>query len=161
MKYTIEPLSNYSEYALICAHWSYSQWYLKRAVPFQAVINDYKNRINNQDLPITYIAVYNSMPIGMASLKEHDLWNRKDLTPWLASLYVIPECRNMGVGEKLIQTIVFEAHKREFHSVFLFLGQKEKNTLQTFYIKRGWEFFESAIDNDDLETEIMKISTEN
>ena len=38
----------------------------------------------------------------MVSLKENDLWSRKDLNPWMASLYVVPEYRGKGIGSSLV-----------------------------------------------------------
>ncbi len=156
MNYIIEPLDKYPGYAPICAHWSFCQWYLKRGVPFKAVINDYKSRTKSTDLPITYIAVHNSVPIGMATLNQDDLWNRKELGPWLASLYVLPDFRKNGVGKDLVQAIITEATKRNFKNIYLFLGQYGQEALKDYYGDVGWKFFESPIDNDGNETKILE-----
>ena len=146
------------EYAPIMAHWSYETWYLKRDIPFDINVKAYEARATGSGLPATYVALVSSMPVGMVSLKEDDLWSRKDLGPWLASLYVLPSFRCRGIGEALINRAVSEAKNLGFGDLYLFLGHNEERDLKKFYTRQGWSFFEKATDNDGLETEIFSIS---
>lgn len=150
----IIPLNNVPEYYPILSFWSYKEWYLKRNIEFDVVLKDYKRRGGTLSLPFTSVAVCNSMPVGMASLKENDLWSRKDINPWLSSLYVIPEFRGRGIGERLTVEIQKKASVLNYKKIYLFLGNSESGLLKNFYQKRGWKYFDHAIDNDGNDTEI-------
>lgn len=150
----IKPISLFPDYAPILAHWSYKQWYLKRSIDFVHVLNSYMDRAKDDYIPLSYLAINNTLPVGMVSLKENDLWSRKDLNPWLASLYVLPEFRNRGIGEMLISAVINKSRNTGLKKIFLFLDQTEINQLSQYYRKRGWKFYEKGIDNDGCETEI-------
>lgn len=68
-----------------------------------ATIERVKQRLiehaNVDKLPLTFVALHNNNPIGMASLRDND-GIRPDLSPWLGSLVVNPDCRKFGVGKK-------------------------------------------------------------
>jgi GNAT superfamily N-acetyltransferase len=150
----IQPLHNQPDFAPILAHWSYRQWYMERDIPFRAVLESYRTRAAGEDIPLSFCAVAHTIPVGMVSLKLDDLWNRKDLNPWLASLYVIPEFRKRGVGGLLLNAVTSRATGLGLERIYLFLGQHEKAALQAYYSSRGWVFFDRAVDNDGTETEI-------
>ncbi|MDF2717652.1 MAG: family N-acetyltransferase [Paenibacillus sp.] len=50
------------------------------------------------DLPRFYIAVQNNSIIGIYALLRNDLVSRQDIFPWLACLYIVPECRGQNFG---------------------------------------------------------------
>ena len=60
-------------------------------------------------------------------LKENDLWSRKDLNPWLASLYVINEYRNKGIATQLIHSVCKKAQQLGIDTMYLFLAHTEMN----------------------------------
>jgi GNAT superfamily N-acetyltransferase len=151
----IKPLRDFPAYAPILAYWSYRQWYRKRDIGFDHLIKSYKKRASAKHLPISWIAIEEDMPVGMVTLKENDLWSRKDINPWLASLYVEPDFRRRGIGEQLINAVIVKARKLGLARLHLFLDSAELVTLERYYIKRGWSFFEEALDNDGNETKIF------
>jgi GNAT superfamily N-acetyltransferase len=108
-------------------------------------------------MPYTFTAVADTLPIGMASLKENDLWSRKEINPWLASVYVLPEFRNYGVGSLLIGKVLEKSASMNFKRLHLFLGSSDNSSLEKFYIKREWNFLDSALDNDGKNTKIFYI----
>jgi GNAT superfamily N-acetyltransferase len=151
----IKPLKDFPAYAPILAYWSYRQWYRKRDIGFDHLIQSYKKRASDNLLPISWVAIEEDMPVGMVTLKENDLWSRKDINPWLASLYVEPDFRRRGISEQLINTVIVKARKLGLARLYLFLDSAELATLERYYIKRGWTFFEEAFDNDGNETKIF------
>ena len=80
----ITLLKKHPDYAPILALWAYREWYKTRSIPFDLIIKSYKKRINHEQMPMTWIAIEDDIPAGMVSLKENDLWSRKNLNPWLA-----------------------------------------------------------------------------
>ena len=57
------------------------------------------------------VALQKERCVGTASLYVHDLQSRKDLTPWLAALYVDSDHRNTGIGGPLIDRVLQEARR--------------------------------------------------
>lgn len=119
---SIVPLYEKPEYAPILAHWSYSEWYLKRDIPFDVNLKAYQRRSQSRKIPLSLVAIVGTVPVGMVSLKENDLWSRKDLNPWLASLFVLKEYRHIGVGTMLVRQLVREAEALGYAGLHLFSG---------------------------------------
>ena len=151
----IKPLGECPEYAPILAHWSYRQWYINRTIGFDLVLAAYRQRVKENVMPVSYVALSNSFPVGMVTLKENDLWARKDINPWLASLYVMPDFRNNGIGEMLVDRVVEASRCIGMPKIYLFLGELEGGVLEQYYGKRGWKFCENAVDNDGKDTKIF------
>ena len=152
----VSPLGEFPDYAPVLAFWSYRQWYTTRSIPFEAVLKSYQVRARGVSIPLAFVATVNTMPAGMISLKLDDLWSRKDLNPWLASLYVLPEFRKRGIAEMLMKRVIENAANLNLERMYLFLGQSEKDQLQSYYMKRGWVLLERAVDNDGHDTEIFQ-----
>ena len=60
------------------------------------------------------IAVEGEHLLGSASLARDDLPSRPELSPWLACVYVRPECRGRGLAECLIEAICAQARSIPF-----------------------------------------------
>lgn len=151
----ITPLHKVPEYAPLLAHWSYLEWYRNRSLDFTLVLRAYQERAHNKTIPLSFVAMEGSLPVGMVTLKKDDLWSRKDLNPWLASLYVLPEYRNGGAGQGLIGAVIARSRELGYSRLHLFLGQHDQEWLERYYLMGGWAFVENAIDNDGLETKIL------
>jgi GNAT superfamily N-acetyltransferase len=152
----IIPLNRTPEYAPILAHWAYCEWYRERLMAFDLVLRAYRDRAGNAGIPLSLVAVADTMPVGMVTLKLDDLQSRRDLNPWLSSLYVMPEYRRRGLGASLAETVMADARERGFTEIFLFLGQREQRYLERYYAKRGWAVVDEARDNDGRETRVMR-----
>ncbi|MBN2402463.1 MAG: GNAT family N-acetyltransferase [Spirochaetes bacterium] len=143
----ITILTKHPEYAPILAFWAYKEWYQTRSITFDLVIKAYEERTKNAKIPVTWIVIEDEIPVGMVSLKENDLWSRKDLNPWLASLFVLPEYRNRGLGYLLIRQVIEKAKSLKYNRLHLFT-ESDKYNLENYYIKSGWSFLEKEKGND-------------
>ncbi|HNV46421.1 MAG TPA: GNAT family N-acetyltransferase [Spirochaetota bacterium] len=142
----IVPLARLPHLAEVLGGWAYGEWYAHRDVPRAAVIESYRHRAHSRnELPIAWVALEDGRPAGMASLKPDDLWSRRDLGPWLASLYVDPHRRNRGVATRLVETVVAAARDLSFPRIFLF---RSHEWLDDFYRNRGWSLYGDCVDND-------------
>ncbi len=151
----IIPLHRVPDYAPILAHWSYTEWYRTRSMDFSLVLRAYQERARSDRVPLSFVAIEGSLPAGMVTLKRDDLWSRKDLNPWLASLYVMPEYRRGGMGQALIRAVTTRAAELGYDRLYLFLGHHDRGWLEGYYLNRGWVVVEPAVDNDGLETKIL------
>ena len=154
-KISIKTLNEYPQYAPIFAYWSHIQWYSERKIDFSVNVNSYIQRSQNESIPITLIALYDSIPAGMVSLKMNNLWNRPDLSPWMGSLFVYPKFRGLGISKQLVNSAVLKAKSFNFSKLYLFIGNNPEFDLLSFYSKLGWYFFDDCIDNDGKESKIM------
>lgn len=86
----------------------------------------------------TFIAVDENVCVGTVSLLKHDCIERPDYTPWLASLYVTPVYRGMGIAEKLIDALLHEAYKLNHPTIYLRIDDAA-----AYYEARGWSRLEA------------------
>jgi predicted N-acetyltransferase YhbS len=75
---------------------------------------------SDRPLPRTWIALVGDELAGCARLTEADHPDRRDLTPWLASVFVVPDRRRRGIGSALVQTVQQAAHDAGFAALYLF-----------------------------------------
>jgi GNAT superfamily N-acetyltransferase len=85
--------------------------------------------------PLTVVALSGGELIGSASLVPHDMEIRRELTPWLAALYVAPAHRRRGVGSALVRRVVQEAARSGVPRLYLYTTSKENEIL---YADLGW-----------------------
>lgn len=88
---------------------------------------------------VIFVALENNQAVGTASLDPEDLPPRADLTPWLASVYVLPEFRARGLGAMLIDAVAKEAKAQGFEQIYLHTSEHTD-----FYAKRGWRVLDTV-----------------
>ena len=102
--------------------------------------------INSFDNPYycKLILLHNKHLVGFISIFEHDCDERKDLSPWYATMYVKEEYRNKGYSKMLNDAILKEAKRRRIKRLYL------KTELKNYYEKFGAKFFEDLNDNEKI-----------
>ena len=78
--------------------------------------------------------------------------DRKNFTPSISQLYVVPKYRKKGYSKRLMEFAIHYVKSMEFHEVKLWC----KSDLVEFYEKQGW-IFERKANND---TYVMKQNIE-
>lgn len=86
----------------------------------------------------------NNNLIGFISLFKYDGEERKDLTPWYATMYVKKEFRGKGYSQILNDAILKEAKKLGYNKVYL------KSDLINYYEKFGAKYLEELNDGEKL-----------
>jgi GNAT superfamily N-acetyltransferase len=104
-------------------------------IQVEHVIARFADHLNDQDLPITFVALDGDVPVGMCSLREND-GIRPDLTPWLGSLVVDPKYQKQGIGRMLIDVTVLKAKELGFKKLYLFALDP---TIPEYYKRLGWK----------------------
>ncbi len=151
--FSIDHLHAHKDYASLLAYWSYLEWYSERTIPYSILKKEYERRAVVNSLPKTFIAFYNSLPVGMVSIKQTELWVYPELSPWLSALYVIPKCRKNGVGGQLVRRVMEEVSSIS-NKLYLFIADSSEY-LESFYTSLGWQFYTKAQDNDKRESKIF------
>lgn len=90
---------------------------------------------NYKHLPLTFVALANDKPVGMASLREND-GIQPEHAPWLGSLVVAPAYRNQQIGEQLIDVVKQHACLLGYPKLYLLAFDP---TIPTWYEKLGWK----------------------
>ncbi|MDF1501040.1 MAG: GNAT family N-acetyltransferase [Anaerolineales bacterium] len=130
----IELLADHPEAIPVIARWHWAEWgHYNPEGSFGLVLEKLSQRVHRERIPFAYLALQKEIPMGTASLVELDMDTRKDLSPWLAGVYVDPAFRNRGVGSALVQKVCEKAEQLRFDELFLYT-----NTAYDLYKKLGW-----------------------
>ena len=60
---------------------------------------------SSSELPFMVVAIEGKKLVGSAALVYDDMRTRKELSPWLASVFVKPEFRRKGIAAALVRQI--------------------------------------------------------
>jgi GNAT superfamily N-acetyltransferase len=146
MDFTVEPLADNIEFVPILAGWHWAEWETEdpQGTP-EKWAERLARRTRRDGIPTTFVAVSSPMSgapaggqlLGSASLVEHDLRPRPDLTPWLAGVYVAPAWRGRGVGSALVRRVVAFAAALGIPRLYL-----HTSTAEPLYAALGWAVVE-------------------
>lgn len=141
MNFHIHNLTDHPQFIPTLSSWHQAQWgYLNPHRSEDDRAQEFQEHLRGQSIPVTFIALDGETLLGSASLLEHDLPSRIDLTPWLASVFVAPLHRQQGIGNALVARVEEEAQRLEINTLYLFTPDREE-----FYARRGWQTFERAM----------------
>ena len=134
----IDYLANHPDVIPTLARWLYDQWgHMAPGRSVETAEAQLRGCCNRNAIPLAAVALSDSKPVGVACLVEHDMDTRKDLSPWLASVFVPPEHRGKGIGTALTRRIMDEAEALDVGTLYLFTPDRE-----TFYSRLGWTVLE-------------------
>lgn len=106
-------------------------------------IEKIKNNLDNKNY-CKLILLDNDELIGFISIFEHDCDERKNLSPWYATMFVKKEYRGNGYSKILNNEILKEAKSRGFKRLYL------KTTLDNYYEKFGAKYLETLTNNEKI-----------
>jgi predicted N-acetyltransferase YhbS len=131
-------LSDHPEALETLARWQHAEWGHLRSGD---TIEKRKARLlgfsNADRIPLTVVALEGNEVLGSASLVEHDMKTRMELTPWLAGVFVGERYRRRGVGAELVRRIMAEAGRLKVPLLYLYTVHSEQ-----FYAALGWKLRE-------------------
>ena len=111
----------------------------------QKYVQDRINKILNEDKVISILGLIDEDElIGFISLFKYDGDERRDLTPWYATMYVKKEYRNHGYSRILNDALLSEAKSRGFTIIYL------KTYLENYYDKFGAIFIKQLKSKESL-----------
>ena len=122
------------------AQWHFAEWgHFRPGQSLEDRLNALNACLGKLAIPSTVVATCGDELVGSALLVEHDMSTRKDLSPWLAGVFVKPQFRKAGVATLLIQRIEAEAAALDIPKLYLYT-----NNESDFYARRGWRALESG-----------------
>ena len=104
-------------------------------VTFEQSIEKFSTHKNDEELPITFIALDGREPVGMCSLRENDS-NNNQFGPCLGSLVVDPKYQRQGIAKMLIDATKEKAVQMSFSKLYLFTLDP---TVHLYYERLGWK----------------------
>lgn len=137
----ITYLANYPEHVSTVAKWVMDKWgHESPGTTLESLEEKFRNNMNRKAIPLSLLAMEADRPLGTASLVVQDMKVHRELSPWLAGVYVLSEHRGKGIGSKLVKSIELLAANLEVEKLYLFTPDRE-----TFYARMGWTVFERTI----------------
>lgn len=135
----IAPLTEFSNWIPDIAQWLHAQWRDLYPGGYTAadVAAALRSRLQTHQIPLALVAVAGEAVVGIVSLKGSDMETRPELTPWLAGLYVVPAHRGLGIGARLVQTVLAKARELQVETLYLYTPGAEQ-----FYAALGWRLLE-------------------
>ena len=121
------------EYCKLC----YLEWGNSKKIEINNYVEDKINQILTGDKVISILGLIdNDILLGLVSLFKYDGDERRDLTPWYATMYVKEEYRGLGYSKILNDSLINEAFKLGYKKVYL------KTDLVNYYEKFGAVYLE-------------------
>jgi predicted N-acetyltransferase YhbS len=130
----IDYLANHLDLAEQLAAWHVREW--AELLPdwtVEEAAAELSSHTRCRAIPTTLVAIKDEKPIGSASLLVSDLDGWESLSPWLAGLFVVADCRGRAVGSRLIGRIVSEARALGNRHLHLWTAGQ-----QAYYERLGW-----------------------
>jgi len=151
----IDYLADHPDLAPLLAEWHYREWAeLLPEWSLTQAVADLKSHTGRRQVPTTLVALEDGQAVGSASLLETDLDGWDHLTPWVASVFVVPQRRGRGVGRQLLGRAVEEAAALRIAVVYLFTAGQE-----AYYQRLGWESWRRT-EHHGREVVIMRRTTD-
>jgi predicted N-acetyltransferase YhbS len=130
----IEYLADHPEFIPTLALWFHRHWgHLSPGSTSETVAAELRSHLQYNQMPLALVAVSGGQLVGSASLRLHDMRTRKDLSPWLANVYVPVAHRKQGLGARLVAAIEEKANDLGFAALYLWTDEQER-----FYTRLGW-----------------------
>jgi len=172
----IASLADHLDLVPIVAEWLYQEWdYLYPGGSLQTRTEQVYQRARPEGIPTVFIALADKTPVGTSCLLEYDsavdraieaahladaargqadlkwLEARVIPTPWLASVYVIPEYRRRGIAGQLVRHAMQAARRLGVETLYLYTDTAGAEAL---YLSLGWQVLERLVYTD-MHTTLM------
>ena len=128
-------LADVPGHAATLARWHHAQWGdLYTDWTLEVATDELTDHATRRAMPTTLVALRGDQLLGSVSLVLEDAPELRDQgDAWLASLYVLPEARGQGLGERLVKSLVAFAAEQKVERLWLFTPEHA-----SFYARLGW-----------------------
>ena len=130
----IVVLANRPKLIPIVAGWQYNTWGLGWPGGSLAMWTELlRVRAGRVGIPMTWVALVGGSPVGCIGLIASDMATHMDLSPWLSSLYVVPEHRRRGIAATLVRHCEAAAWQLGVDPLYAYA-----TTVASLYVGLGW-----------------------
>ena len=149
----ISNLIEYPDWIPIVAVWHHEEWLRgQRAreglhLDDRAIAQKKEEResllathIEAGSIPVTFIAHEAERPVGSVSLVHYQFTQNQQPTEWLTNLFVLPEHRGRGIGDRLLSHALRYAQHHKVARLMLYTSEHA-----SFYRKRQWRSLNRGI----------------
>jgi GNAT superfamily N-acetyltransferase len=130
--------------------WVYAEWG-REGLTRAGIKEEYESFCNKDRIPLSLVALVDTDPVGMVSLKLREMTIHRDKPYWLGGLFVVPNRRNKGIGSSLVQRAVDEARRLRLSDLYLHTSDHP-----TLYARFGFVEFERREYKGELVTIMRK-----
>jgi GNAT superfamily N-acetyltransferase len=137
----VVPLAQRPKAAEDIARWHFKEWgpYLE-GEGFEERLERTRSWSRTDAIPFTMVAVLDDVPVGTASVVDHDMPDPPaacaPLAPWLSGVFVVPEHRKEGLGPLVVGACEEQAAALGHRILYLFTAPA---TAVKFYEPMGWQ----------------------
>lgn len=154
----LDLLKNHPREIPRLAQWLYEEWQsYDTSLTVEKLINSFNERLNSDDLPITFVVLKGGNPIGCISLKEQsspEFFDFPKNSIWMGSLQVVLEERNQSIGQELLKFAIAITKSLGHNSLYFYTS----NSVNVdWYVKRGASIIKNRLFRAHMIT-IMQIS---
>jgi GNAT superfamily N-acetyltransferase len=139
----LDLLKNWPQFIPTLAEWLYDEWHTyDTTLTKEKLVDSFKSRMNDERIPITFVVLKNTRPIGLITLKGQTDPEFSDFPQgsiWMGSLEVVLEERGQKIGEELLKFAAGVA-KGLRHEKLYFYTSNPVNI--SWYLKKGAEVLE-------------------
>lgn len=139
----LDLLKNYPQFIPTLAQWLYEEWHpYDASLTKEDLIQALKHRLNDAALPMTFVVLKESLPMGTVTLKKEKAPEFSDFpqdSVWMGSLQVVPEERSRGIGQELFKFSQTIAKQLGYEKLYFFTSNP-KNV--RWYLERGAQVIE-------------------
>lgn len=121
----------------------WNAWWRSKGVPLEYITGRVQENLVSTGIPLAIVAHHGDRFMGTASLIASDMDERPQYSPWIAAVWVEPECRGEGVGSALVNAAAQAAIGQGIEIVYLCASPA--NSL--FYERMGWQRVETGVGN--------------
>ncbi|MEP7452952.1 GNAT family N-acetyltransferase [Phyllobacterium sp. SB3] len=138
----VELLEHHPELVPLCARWNYEAWGRDGGRSREEIIEGFLGFLDPNSHQKALVGFVSGLPVGLSLLIDNELESHPHLKPWLASLYVTPEMRLIGVGKAMVEATEQAAMQQGHKQLYLYTGETG------YYERMGWQKFEELRDEN-------------
>ncbi len=147
MTISVQHLFETPQHRPAVARWIYEAFWQGNGEFSAATLEGYLcEAVDSDRIPLSLLASVEGRPAGTVNLVHDDIFERPDLHPWLAALYVLPEFRRSGVASSLMRSV--SCHAARLGVSGLYIGTDTPD----FYARFG-----ASIVERDGDVQIMRL----
>ncbi|MFL1485875.1 GNAT family N-acetyltransferase [Marinobacter sp. LN3S78] len=134
----IVPLADKKEFILELAELHHGEWsHFNPSLTLEKRAEAIAKAAGREGVPSIFVAMSGGQLVGSAALVQQDMDTRRDLSPWLAAVYVKEGFRHQGIATELIARCEREAVKSKADTWYLYTEFASR-----LYEKLGWRHME-------------------